>query len=47
MRLFSWGGVFTLPHELNPVILCNKRKKLDFLFESVNETLAAFAKDPQ
>lgn len=40
-------GVFTLPHELNPVILCNKRKMLDLLFESVNETLTAFAKDPQ
>ena len=40
-------GVFTLPHDLNPLILCNKRKMLDLLFESVNETLAAFAKDPQ
>lgn len=39
--------VFTLPHTLNPLILCNKRVCLNILFDSVNETLQAFAKDPQ
>jgi hypothetical protein len=39
--------VFTLPHELNPIILCNKRLCLKILFTAVNETLQAFAKDPQ
>jgi predicted Zn-ribbon and HTH transcriptional regulator len=39
--------VFTLPHELNPIILCNKRITLKLLFTAVNETLKAFAKDPK
>jgi predicted Zn-ribbon and HTH transcriptional regulator len=39
--------VFTLPHELNPIILCNKRRSLQIFFRAVNETLQAFAKDPQ
>jgi predicted Zn-ribbon and HTH transcriptional regulator len=39
--------VFTLPHDLNPIILCNKRVALQILFASVSETLQAFAKDPQ
>ncbi|MEA3360203.1 MAG: IS91 family transposase, partial [Thermodesulfobacteriota bacterium] len=39
--------VFTLPHELNPIILYNKRILLDILFQAVNETLQAFAGDPQ
>jgi predicted Zn-ribbon and HTH transcriptional regulator len=39
--------VFTLPHDLNPIILCNKTITLQILFTSVNETLQAFAKDPQ
>ena len=39
--------VFTLPHELNPIILCNKRVTLQILFAAVNETLKAFAKDPK
>jgi predicted Zn-ribbon and HTH transcriptional regulator len=39
--------VFTLPHKLNPVILCNKRVTLKLLFTAVNETLQAFAKDPK
>ena len=38
--------VFTLPHDLNPIILCNKRITLQILFTSVSETLQAFAKDP-
>ncbi len=39
--------VFTLPHELNPIILCNKRVTLQIFFAAVNETLQAFAKDPK
>ena len=39
--------VFTLPHDLNPIVLCNKRIALQILFTSVSETLQAFAKDPQ
>ncbi len=39
--------VFTMPHELNPIILCNKKICLHILFAAVNETLQAFAKDPQ
>ncbi len=39
--------VFTLPHELNPVIHCNPQALLGKLFSSVNETLQAFAADPQ
>lgn len=39
--------VFTLPHDLNPIILCNKKITLQMLFSAVSETLQAFAKDPQ
>jgi len=37
--------VFTLPHELNPIILCNKKVALGILFSAVNQTLQAFAMD--
>ncbi len=39
--------VFTLPHELNPLVLRNKRLLLSALFAAVNDTLKAFAHDPQ
>jgi len=39
--------VFTLPHDLNPIILCNKKITLNILFAAVKKTLQAFAKDPQ
>ncbi len=39
--------VFTLPHDLNAVILCNKKVTLQILFTAVSETLQAFAEDPQ
>ena len=39
--------VFTLPHDLNPVILCNKKVCLGILFAAASQTLQAFAKDPQ
>jgi len=39
--------VFTLPHELNLIILCNMAACLKLLFSSVNEVIKAFAADPQ
>ena len=39
--------VFTLPHDLNPIIRCNKKVALDILFTAVSQTLHSFAKDPQ
>jgi len=39
--------VFTLPHELNPLILRNKRVLLTILFKSVSETLLQFGLDPR
>ena len=40
-------NVFTLPHELNPLILANKKVMLAILFTAVKETLQVFARDPQ
>jgi hypothetical protein len=40
-------NVFTLPHLLNPIILGNKRVCFNILFAAINETLKAFASDPQ
>ena len=40
-------NVFTLPHEFNPLILANMQVMLAILFAAVNETLQAFAGDPQ
>jgi predicted Zn-ribbon and HTH transcriptional regulator len=39
--------VFTLPHDLNLIILSNKSTTLNILFAAVNQTLQTFAKDPQ
>jgi len=39
--------VFTLPHDLNPIVLCNKKVAFGILFAAVNQTLQSFAKDPQ
>ena len=36
-------AVFTLPHELNALALCNKKPVFDILFHSVSETLLTFA----
>lgn len=38
--------VFTLPHELNPIALCNKRLVLGILFRSMAETLLEFGRNP-
>ncbi len=40
----AFHPVFTLPHELNPLILVNKRLLFNLLFQSVSETLLAFAR---
>lgn len=39
--------VFTLPHDFNPIIRCNKKVALDILFSAVSQILHSFAKDPQ
>lgn len=38
--------VFTLPHELNPVVLTNKSRMLNILFRAVADTLMAFGRNP-
>ncbi len=40
-------AVFTLPHELNPVILCNKKVMLRILFKAVSQTLLEFGANPE
>ncbi len=40
-------NVFTLPHDLNPIILFNKKIMLNILFKAVSETLLAFGKNPK
>jgi putative transposase/transposase-like zinc-binding protein len=37
--------VFTLPHELNPIALCNKAAVFDILFRAVSQTLLEFGAD--
>ncbi len=40
-------NVFTLPHELNDLLAANPRVLYNLLFQSVAQTLQAFAADPQ
>ena len=40
-------NVFTIPHELNQITLCNKTVVYDILFKSVAQTLQDFAADPK
>ena len=40
-------NVFTLPHDLNPIILYNKKIMLNILFKSVSETLHTFGQNPE
>ncbi len=40
-------NVFTLPHDLNPIALCNTKILYGLLFKAVSETLKAFGKDPK
>jgi len=39
--------VFTVPHELNPIILSNPKIMLNNLFTAVSQTLQTFARDPK
>ena len=39
--------VFTLPHQLNPLIRVNQRLLYDLLFQTAAQTLQEFARDPQ
>jgi hypothetical protein len=39
--------VFTVPHELNAIILINPKIMLNNLFAAVSQTLQTFARDPQ
>lgn len=39
--------VFTIPHELNPLILRNKKSSYDILFRAASETLKEVAKNPK
>ena len=39
--------VFTLPHELNPVVLANRKPLFKLLFDASAQTLLCFAKDPK
>jgi len=39
--------VFTVPHELNPIILSNPKIMLNNLFTTVSQTLQTFARDPK
>jgi hypothetical protein len=38
-------NVFTLPHELNPLALCNKKTVYSILFRAVSETLLQFGRN--
>ncbi len=40
-------NVFTLPHELNPLAICNQKAVYDILFRSVSETLLQFGRNPK
>jgi len=40
-------SVFTLPHDLNPIMLFNKKIMLDILFKAVSQTLLAFGENPK
>jgi len=39
--------VFTLPHDLNPLIRANPRRLYNLLFRTVRDTLTTFARDPK
>ena len=42
-----YHAVFTLPHDLNPWALYNKKALFDLLFRAVAETLQEFGRDPK
>ncbi len=42
-----YHNVFTLPHDLNLIILSNKRIMLNILFKAVSQTLLEFGENPE
>lgn len=40
-------GVFTLPHDINPIALCNKVLIFNMLFKAASQTLLCFGKNPK
>jgi hypothetical protein len=46
LPVIYFQSVFTLPHELNAVVLCNKKLMLTILFKAISQTLQAFGKNP-
>ena len=47
LPVIYFHNVFTLPHDLNPIVLSNKEVMINILFKSVAETLHAFGKNPE
>jgi len=47
LPVMYFHNVFTVPHELNPIILYNKKVMLNVLFKSVAETLLVFGRNPK
>ena len=47
LPVMYFHNVFTLPHELNTVILCNKKVMINILFRSVSESLLQFGENRQ
>ncbi len=47
LPVLYFHNVFTLPHELNPIILCNKKVMLSILFKAVSATLKQFGENPE
>jgi len=46
LPVIYFHSVFTLPHELNPIVLCNKKVMLKILFKATSRTLQAFGENP-
>ena len=47
LPIIYFHNVFTLPHDLNPIILYNKKVMFNILFKSVSETLHTFGQNPE
>lgn len=47
LPVMYFHSVFTLPHDLNTIILFNKKIMLNILFKAVSETLLTFGKNPE
>jgi hypothetical protein len=47
LPIIYFHNVFTLPHDLNPIILYNKKVMINILFKSVSETLHTFGQNPE